>query len=105
MNKKHILFPYLGIFQPPSLPQIFPLLPTSPFLPLSPHFLFTLSGELSSLSSSKLLETRNTRLEEGEKFNVEGRWRGEGKRNASSQMQKWEKKGKLPPFSTFFLMF
>jgi hypothetical protein len=30
MNQKHILFPCLGIFQPPSLPQNFPLLPTSP---------------------------------------------------------------------------
>jgi hypothetical protein len=30
MNQKHILFPYLMIFQPPSLPQNFPLLPTSP---------------------------------------------------------------------------
>jgi len=30
MNKKHILLPCPGIFQPPSLPQNFPLLPTSP---------------------------------------------------------------------------
>jgi hypothetical protein len=30
MNQKHILFLRPGIFQPPSLPQNFPLLPTSP---------------------------------------------------------------------------
>jgi hypothetical protein len=30
MNQKHILFPCPRIFQPPSLPQNFPLLPTSP---------------------------------------------------------------------------
>jgi hypothetical protein len=33
MKQKHILFPCPGIFQPPSLPQKFPLLLTSPFLP------------------------------------------------------------------------
>ncbi len=37
MNQKHILFFCPRIFQPPSLPQNFPLLPTSPpFLPTSP---------------------------------------------------------------------
>jgi len=30
MNQKHILLPCPGIFKPPSLPQKFPLLPTSP---------------------------------------------------------------------------
>jgi hypothetical protein len=30
MNQKHILLPCPGIFQPLSLPQNFPLLPTSP---------------------------------------------------------------------------
>jgi hypothetical protein len=64
--------------------------------------LFIPLGELSNLSSSKLRETRNTRLEEGGKFNVEGKWKGEGKRSASSQKQKWEKKGKLLPFFIFF---
>ncbi len=44
MNQKHILFPCPGIFQPPSLPQNFPFLLTSPPptylppLPPSPHF-------------------------------------------------------------------
>jgi len=56
MNQKHILLPFLpcpGIFQPPSLPQNFPLLPTPPppyllpsLLPPSPHFLFTPSPKL-----------------------------------------------------------
>jgi len=52
MNQKHILFPCPGIFEPPSLPQNFPLLPTSaPLLPMSPllpspHFSLTLSLEL-----------------------------------------------------------
>jgi hypothetical protein len=41
MNKKHILFLSPRIFQPPSLPQNFPL------LPLSPHFLLTPSPKLS----------------------------------------------------------
>jgi len=40
MNQKHILLPCLGIFQPPSLPQNFPLLPPSP------HFLLTPSPKL-----------------------------------------------------------
>jgi hypothetical protein len=47
---------------------------------------------------------RNTRLEEGGELNVEGTWRGEGKRGASFQMQKQEKKGKLPPFFAFFFL-
>jgi len=55
MNQKHILFVCPGIFQPPSLPQKFPLLltpppspslPTSPLLPPSPHFLLIPSPEL-----------------------------------------------------------
>jgi len=54
MNQKHILLPCPRIFQPPSLPQNFPLLPTPPpsyllpsllptsaLLPPSPHFLLT----------------------------------------------------------------
>jgi hypothetical protein len=65
MNQKHILLPCPGIFQPPSLPQNFPLLPTPPpptysspsyllpsllptstLLPPSPHFLLTSSPKL-----------------------------------------------------------
>jgi hypothetical protein len=58
--------------------------------------------KLLSLSSTKLRGDVDTRLEGGGELNVEGMWRGESKRSASSQMQKREKKGKLPPFSTFF---
>ncbi len=47
-------------------------------------------------------EMWDTRLEEGGELNVEGMWRGESKRSISSQMQKQEKKGKLPPFSQYF---
>jgi hypothetical protein len=54
------------------------------------------------LSSTKL---HDTRLEEGGELNVEGTWRGEGKKTASSQMQKREKKGKLPPFFAFFFLY
>jgi hypothetical protein len=43
-------------------------------------------GEFPSLSSTKLRRDINTRLEEGGKLNVEGMWRGESKRSASSQM-------------------
>jgi len=47
MNQKHILLPCPGIFQPPSLPQNFPLLPTSTLLlPPSPHFLLIPSPKL-----------------------------------------------------------
>jgi len=46
MNQKHILLPCPGIFQPPSLPQNFPLLPTFALLPPSPHFLLTPSPKL-----------------------------------------------------------
>jgi len=35
MNQKYILLPCPRIFQPPSLPQNFPLLPTPPLLPTS----------------------------------------------------------------------
>jgi hypothetical protein len=45
MNQKHILFPCSGIFQP----QNFPLLPTSPFLPPSPHFVLMPSPKLGKV--------------------------------------------------------
>ncbi len=96
-----------GIFQPPSLPQKCPLLATLPpsYLPhlISSSLYLQSSGELPSLSSPELWGDVDTRLEEGGKFNVEGIWRGESKRNASSQMQKQEKKCKLHPF--FALLF
>jgi len=43
----------------------------------------------------KHTELRDTRLEEGGKLNVEGTWKGEGKRSTLSQMQKQENKGRL----------
>jgi len=61
MNQKHILFPSLGVFQLLSLPQNFPLSLTSPlgpppFLPLSPHFLFTSSSKLGRTLELSSLE-------------------------------------------------
>ncbi len=46
-----------------------------------------------------------TRLEEGGELNVEGTWKGESKNSASCQMRKWEKKGKLLPFSIFLFLY
>jgi hypothetical protein len=46
MNQKHILLPCPEIFQPLSLPQNFPLLPTFALLLPSPHFLLTPSPKL-----------------------------------------------------------
>jgi hypothetical protein len=113
MNQKHILFPGTRIFQPPSLPQNFPLLPTSPpsYLPptsLTSFFTHSISRTRESSwtwIAQSFWEMWDTRLEEGEELNVEETWRGEGKKRASSQMQKQEKKGKFPPFSTFFCSF
>jgi len=53
------------------------------------------------LNSIKLKGDVDTRLEEGGELNIEGMWRGESKRSASSQMQKRKRKGKFFPFSTF----
>ncbi len=44
---------------------------------------------------------QDTRLGEGEEFNIEGTWR-EDKMSTSSQLQKRKKKGKLIPFFAFF---
>ncbi len=84
-------------FRPPPPTSLPPSLPSFPA-----HSIFKSSKELPSLSSIELRGDIHTRLEEGGEFNVEGMWRGQSKRNASSQMQKQEKKGKLPPFSAFF---
>jgi hypothetical protein len=51
MNRKHILFPCPGIFQPPSLPQKFPLLPTCPPILPPSYLLPTDLPPLSSLTS------------------------------------------------------
>jgi len=83
-----------------SLPTYFP----PSYLPhlISSSLHLQSSGEPLSLSSTKLQGDVNTRLEEGGELNIQRMWRGESKRNASSQMQKRKRKGKLLPFSTFF---
>ncbi len=106
-TKKHIMFPYPGIFQHPSLPQNFPFLPTSAPSYLTSFPVHAISrAQKSSWAwvAQSFEEMWNTRLEEGGEFNVEQMWKGEGKRSASSQMQKQEKRAKLPPFSTFFIL-
>ncbi len=91
MNQKHILFPCPGIFQPPSLPQNFPLLLTSspppPYLPPPSYLLHLISHSLHSESSrawvaQNFKETWDTRLEKDGELNVEGMWRGESKKSA-----------------------
>ncbi len=73
MNQKHILFPYPRFFQFFSLPQSFPLLPTSPHFALIP-----------------LLETWNL------KWELETRWQKWGPRTctwserAKVEGKKWE---------------
>ncbi len=93
-----------GFSSPLLYPKIFPS--------YLPHHIFCSlhlesSIELPSLSRTKFC---NTRLEKGGELNVagtwrvEGMWRGKGKKSASSQMQKQEKRGKLPPFFAFFFL-
>jgi len=84
----------------------FSKLPTPPPPYYFPHLIshslhLQSSGELPSLNSIKLQGDVDTRLEEGGELNIEGMWRGERKRSASSQMQKRKRKGKFFPFSTF----
>ncbi len=89
-----------GLFRPPYLPQNFPLLPTSAPPPTSltsfPNHSISKaqsSVELPSLSSTKL---RNTRLEEGGKLNVEGKWGAQHWRKVESSTQ--EERFILHPF-------
>ncbi len=100
MNQKHILFSAQGFFSPLLCPKIFVsyLLPRPSYLPhlISRSFHLQSLGEFPSLSSTELRGDVNTRLEKGGELNVEGMWRGENKKNASSQMQK------LPPFFACF---
>ncbi len=91
--------PTHGFFSPFFCPKIFP----SYLLHLISRSFHSRAWESSQAwVAHSFEETWNTRLEEGGELNVEGMWRGESKRSTSSQMQKWEKKGKLLPFSTFF---
>ncbi len=84
MNKKHILFPCPGIFQPPSLPQNFLLVPTPPpptYLPtylshlISRSFHLESSGELPSLSNTETWHK------------AWGRWRAQHWRNVERRKQ------------------
>jgi len=111
MNQKHILFPYIRIFQPFFCPKIFPsyLPPPPPFyLPptsLTSFFAHSISRVRESSwawIAQSLKETWDTRVEEGGELNVEGMWRRKGKKNVSSQMREQEKKDKFLPFSAFF---
>jgi len=91
MNENTSSFPTQGFFSPLLCPKIFSsyLLPPPPsYLPhlISRSLHLQSLGEFPSLSSTKLRRDINTRLEEGGKLNVEGMWRGESKRSASSQM-------------------
>jgi hypothetical protein len=64
VNQKHILFPCPGIFQPPFLSQNFSPLPTSPLLPLSPHFPLAPSPQLKrapKLEQHRALRKRETK--------------------------------------------
>jgi hypothetical protein len=92
MNQKHILFPCPGIFQPLSLPPKF-----SP-----PTFLTSFPTHFISRIRESSLSLSSTKLQGDMRHKAWRRWRGESKRSVSSQMQKWEKKSKLPPFSRFF---
>ncbi len=93
--------PVQGLFSPLLCPKNFPS-----YLP--PTSLTSFLAHSRALESSRawitqsFKETWDTRLEEGGELNVEGKWRGEGKKSTSSQMQKQEKKDKLPPFFAFF---
>jgi hypothetical protein len=107
MNQEHILFPCPRIFQPPFLLQNFPLVPTSTpsYLPhlISCSLHLQSLGELLSLSSTELRGGINIRLEEGGELNVEGIWRGESKRSASSKYRTKRKKvSSLPSFHFSF---
>ncbi len=107
--------PAQGFFSPLLCPKVFPfyLLPCCPptYLPLPTSFTSFPTHSISRAQESSRTwlaqsfeETWDTRLEEGGEFNIEGVWRGESNRSASSQMQKREKKGNLLPFSTFFFL-
>ncbi len=115
-----------GFFSPLLHLNFFALLTTSPsYLPhlISRLFHHHSLGELLSLSSSELQGDARHKAWGRWKVNIEGTWKGEGiegtwkgegiegtwrgesKKNTSSQMQKWEKKGTLPPFFAFFFFF
>jgi hypothetical protein len=61
MNQKHILFPCPRIFQPAYLPQNFPLLPTSSFLPTC----------LTSFCAHSIVKAQKSLKREGRRGRVE----------------------------------
>ncbi len=83
--------PAQGFFSPLLCPKIFPT--------YLPH-LISRSLHRQSLEELPIMSSSNLRGDARHK--AWGRWRRKGKRSASSQMQNWEKKGKLLPFSAFF---
>ncbi len=104
--KTHPL-PAHGFFSPLFCPKIFPSYLLPPLLPTSftsfPTHSISKAWESSwTWVAQSFEEMWDTRLEAGGELNVEGMWKGESKRSASSQMQKWKKKGKFFPFFTFF---
>ncbi len=70
MNQKHVLFPCPRIFQPPSLVQNFPLLPTSPLPRLTyltsfpAHSIARAQESSQAWVAQSFKETQDTRLEE-----------------------------------------
>ncbi len=111
--KTHPFPPLRDFFGPFSAlkfsPLTYPPLPTFPPPPTSftsflVHSIAIVQESPRAWVVQSFEETWGTRLEEGGEFNIKGKCRGECKRNASSQMQKREKKHKLPPFFAFFFL-
>ncbi len=103
-----------------SLPRVFLALFFIPnFSPPTsfPAYFITIAQESSrAWVALSFKEMQDTRLEEGGELHIEGTLRGEGiegtwggggegKRCASFQMQKWEKKSTLPSFFALFFLF
>ncbi len=111
LNQKHILFPYPRIFQPPSLPQNFPLLPTSPpptsFISFPSHSISRAWESSWAWIVQSFEETWDTRLEKGGEFNVEGMWKGESKRSTYPKCRNERKNvsSLLFLYIYFFLLF
>ncbi len=78
MSWKHIFFPCLGIFQPFFGLKIFPsYLPLPSPTSFPAHSIANFRESSQAWVAQSLKETWDTRLEEGEEFNVEGMWRAE----------------------------
>ncbi len=101
MNQKYILFPCLGIFQPPSLPQNFPLLPTSPLLPPSPHFPLIPSPEVGWHKASRRCETQGLRKVESSTLKKCGEKKTRGALHPKCRSER-RKVSSLPSLHFFF---